>query len=288
MKYAFIAAHRHTFAVQAMCQVLGVSRSGYYAWRSRRTSARQMANQRLLEQIRLAYQASDETYGSPRVWRELRRQGIGCSQNRVARLMRRHGLVAKQARRTKRTTQPNRKHLVAPNRLARQFRARGPNEKWLADLSYIDTQEGWLYLACVLDLYSRRIVGWAMGARMSEALVISALKMALAQRSPSQGLLHHSDQGSQYTSNAYQQLLQENHIHISMNGVGSYYDNAPMESFFGTLKQELVHHRRYLTRAQAQSDIFRYLEGFYNRRRRHSSLGYLSPANFEARYRATY
>lgn len=281
MKFQFIEAQRARYPVHRLCQVLQVSRSGYYAWRKRPLSKREMANQSLVGQIQAIHQESLETYGSPRIYSELLQRGIGCSQNRVARLMQRHGIRARQSRRFKVTTKANRKHPIAPNLLKRRFVATQPDEKWLADISYIYTREGYLYLAAVMDLFSRRIVGWAMAARMDSDLVLSALRMALTQRCPVHTLLHHSDQGSQYTGNAYQQLLHDHHIQVSMNGRGAYFDNAPMESFFGTLKQELVYHRRYRTRDEARSDIFFYLEAFYNRRRRHSALDYLSPDDFE-------
>lgn len=267
--------------MRRMCQVLQVSRSGYYAWRRRLASKREMANRDLVKKIRVVHAESDENYGSPRVHRKLKKQGVVCSVNRVARLMRHHGIVAKQAKRFKVTTKGNRKHLVAPNLLGRNFRASRPDETWLADVSYIRTGEGWLYLAAVMDLFSRRIVGWSMGPRMTSEMVTAALKMAIERRRPPAGLLHHSDQGSQYTGSDYQKLLKEHRMEVSMNGVGNYYDNAPMESFFATLKSELVHHRRYLTRAEAKSDIFYYLEAFYNRRRSHTSLDYRSPVEVE-------
>lgn len=284
MKFQFIEARRDTYPVHLMCQVLQISRSGYYAWRKRPLSRREMANQTLVEQIRVIHRESLETYGSPRVYSELLQRGIGCSQNRVARLMQRHGIQARQSRRFKVTTKVNRKHPVAPNLLKQRFVASRPDEKWLADISYIYTREGYLYLAAVMDLFSRRIVGWAMAPRMTSDLVVNALQMALAQRRPGHALLHHSDQGSQYTGNDYQQLLHDHHIQVSMNGCGSYFDNAPMESFFGTLKQEFVYRRRYRTRSEAKSDIFFYLEAFYNRHRRHSALNYLSPDDFERDY----
>lgn len=284
MKFQFIEARRETYAVPLMCTVLQVSRSGYYAWRKRPVSRREMANQTLVAQIRAIHQESLETYGSPRVYSELLKRGIGCSQNRVARLMQRHGIQARQSRRFKVTTKANRKHPIAPNLLKRRFVASRPDETWLADISYIYTREGYLYLAALMDLFSRRIVGWAMAPRMTSDLVVTALRMALAQRRPCHALLHHSDRGSQYTGNDYQQLLQDHHIQTSMNGRGSYFDNAPMESFFGTLKQEFVYRRRYRTRSDAKSDIFFYLEAFYNRRRRHSALNYLSPDDFERVY----
>jgi putative transposase len=267
-----------------MCQVLNVSRSGYYAWRKRLPSVREMANQKLLQAIRKEYQESDEVYGSPRITEALRRQGWRCGENRVARLMHVYGLKAKAAQRFRTTTRRNPAHPVAPNLLRRNFTADRPNQIWLADITYIPTHEGWLYLAAVLDLYSRRIVGWAMQHRMTEELTLAALRMALQQRRPELALLHHSDQGSQYTSGAYQNLLKGKDIQVSMNGVGTWYDNAPMESFFGSLKAERVHHLSYHTRREARQDLFRYIESFYNRRRLHSSIGYRSPVAFEQAY----
>ena len=264
-----------------MCKALNVSPSGYYAWRKRPISVREMANRELVKKIEAVYNDSYETYGSPRVYRELRALGLACSENRVARLMRLLGLQAKQVRRYKSTTKRNKKHPVAPNLLKRDFAAERPDQKWLTDITYIPTREGWLYLAAVLDLYARRIIGWAMSERMTAALTINALKMAFRQRQPGAGLIHHSDQGSQYTDGTYQDLLRDHGIQASMNGVGTWYDNAPMESFFGTLKRELVHHRGYRTRDEARTDLFFYVEGFYNRRRRHSSLDYLSPEAYE-------
>jgi putative transposase len=267
-----------------MCEVLNVSRSGYYAWRERPPSAREMANQKLLQAIHKEYEKSDEIYGSPRITAALRQQDWTCGENRVARLMRLHGLQAKTARLFRATTRRNLAHPVAPNLLRRNFTADRPDQIWLADITYIPTREGWLYLAAVLDLYSRRIVGWAMNHRMTQELTLAALGMALQQRRPDLTLLHHSDQGSQYTSGAYQQLLKGKEIEVSMNGVGTWYDNAPMESFFGSLKAERVHHVTYHTRREARQDLFRYIESFYNRRRLHSSIGYRSPVAFEQAY----
>jgi putative transposase len=284
VRFQFIEDHRHEMPVTRMCQVLNVSPSGYYTWRDRPVSAREMANRELVKKIEAVYNDSYETYGSPRVYRELKTQGVACSENRVARLMRLRGLRAKQVRRYKSTTKRNKKHPVAPNVLKRDFRADRPDQKWLTDITYIPTREGWLYLAAVLDLYARRIVGWAMSGRMTAALTISALKMATRERGPGAGLIHHSDQGSQYTDGTYQALLKDRGFQVSMNGVGTWYDNAPMESFFGTLKSELVHHRVYHTRDEARTDLFFYIEAFYNRRRRHSSLDYLSPEAYEQLY----
>ena len=284
MRFQFIADHRDEFPVRRMCAELGVSSSGYYTWRTRPPSAREMANQELIEKIEAVFEESNETYGSPRVYWKLKRQGVKCSKNRIARLMRLRGLKAKQTRRFKSTTKRNRSHPVAPNLLQRNFATKKPNEKWLTDITYISTWEGWLYLATVLDLYSRRIVGWAMSERMTDKLTLTALRMALQRRQPDRGLIHHSDQGSQYTSDAYQALLADHDIQVSMNGAGTWYDNAPMESFFGTLKSECVHHVIYRTRDEARADLFSYIEVFYNRRRLHSSLDYLSPEEYERIY----
>jgi transposase InsO family protein len=267
-----------------MCKELKVSPSGYYAWRKRPASAREMANQELYTKIRAVYNDNHGVYGSPRIYRELKDQGVSCSENRIARLMRLRNLKAKQSRRFKSTTKRNRAHKAAPNLLKRDFDAQQPDQKWLADITYIATQEGWLYLAAILDLYTRRIVGWAMSERMTSDLTLTALRMALQQRQPTAGLIHHSDQGSQYTDQVYQALLKDHRIRASMNGVGTWYDNAPMESFFGTLKSELVHHCLYRTRTEARTDLFSYIESFYNRRRRHSALDYLSPETYEQLY----
>ena len=267
-----------------MCKALNVSPSGYYAWRKRPVSAREMANQDLMDKIEAVFVASEETYGSPRVYRALKAQGVACSENRVARLMRLRGLKPKQVRRFRATTKRNKAHRAAPNRLGRDFAADEPDQIWLADITYIPTMEGWLYLAAVLDLFSRRIVGWAMADRMTGALTLRALRMAIRQRRPSPGLIHHSDQGSQYTDRDYQAVLAAHGIQASMNGVGTWYDNAPMESFFGTLKCERVHHTRYRSRDEASPDVFHYIEAFYNRRRLHSSLDYLSPEAYELRH----
>ena len=265
-----------------MCRVLSVSRSGYYAWRQRPVSAREMANQELTEQIKDIHQRSRQTYGSPRIQAELADNGVKCGHNRVARLMRQADLRAKQSRKFKGTTTDSDHHYpVAPNRLNQDFTASRANEKWLADITYIPTDEGWLYLATVLDLYSRRIVGWAMSDSLHRQLVIEALLMAVQTRQPPPGLLHHSDRGSQYASDEYQALLTKFGMQASMSRKGNCYDNAPMESFFGSLKTERVHHRHYRTRAEAKTDIFEYIEVFYNRFRRHSALAYQCPVGFE-------
>ena len=284
MRFQFIEEHRSRFPVIRMCEMLEVSPSGYYAWRGRPPSKREMANQELTAEIKKAFEASGEVYGSPRIYQVMRKLGLICSENRVARLMRRAGLCAKQSRRYKTTTKRNKAHRAAPNRLKRDFRADRADQKWLADITYIPTAEGWLYLAVILDLFSRRIVGWAMSDRMKVELTLRALRMAIHQRRPGPGLIHHSDQGSQYTDGRYQEVLKAHGIQPSMNGVGSWYDNAPMESFFGTLKSERVQQCVYRTLHVASPDVFYYIEGFYNRNRLHSSLDYLSPEAYEELY----
>lgn len=288
MRYEFIRAHRNDYPISRMCAVLAVSPSGYYAWCDRPVSSRAQANEALLTEIRDAHTTSRQTYGSPRVHAELRARGFSASKNRVARLMRVARLQAR--RKTKRkvvTTDSQHPFPVAPNRLNRDFQAKRPNEKWLTDITYITTAEGWLYLAVVMDLFSRKIVGWAMEATLESSLVEKAFQMAVQNRRAVQGLLHHSDRGSQYAGAPYQTLLAAQHIQVSMSRTGNCYDNAPMESFFGTLKKEHVHFQDYPTRQEAKTDIFAYIEGFYNRTRRHSSLGFLSPEEFEREYYKT-
>lgn len=264
-----------------MCAVLKVSRSGYYAWCQRPVCARRQQAEVLREQIRTIHRDSRGTYGSPRVWRELRDQGHGCGRHRVARLMRKDGLRAKVKRRFKATTDSRHQLPVAANLVSRDFSPEAPNRLWAGDITYVWTAEGWLYLAVVLDLFSRMVVGWAMSARMSRGLVMDALRMGVARRRPGAGVIHHSDRGAQYASGDFQRLLAAHGMRCSMSRKGDCWDNAPVESFFGTLKQELVFHERYTTRAQARQSIFEYIERFYNRRRRHSSLGYMTPASFE-------
>ena len=286
MKYAFIEAHRGQHAVATMCRVLGVSSSGYYAWRSRRRfgGKRARADQILLKAIGEVYQVHRGRYGSRRIWIELRTQGQVCSRRRVARLMRENGLEARRRRRYRITTQSKHRRPVAPNVLERDFTAAAPNQKWVADITYIPTAEGWLYLAAVLDLHSRKVVGWAMEPYLRDELVQQALSMALGRRTFSSSLIHHSDRGSQYASAEYQALLAKNHIQVSMSGKGNCFDNAPMESFFSTLKSELIHHVRFQTRAEARRAIFEFIELYYNCQRRHSALGYLTPQAFEERF----
>jgi putative transposase len=284
MRFQFIEKHRDELPVKLMCKVLEVSTSGYYAWRGRPPSKREMANRALTAKIKEEFEKSSETYGSPRIYQVMRKLGLMCSQNRVARLMRAAGLKAKQMRRYRSTTKRNKADRAAPNILKRDFSAEAPNKKWVADITYIATQEGWLYLATILDLFSRRVVGWAMSPRMTRDLTLGALHMATRRCRPERGLIHHSDQGSQYTDSEYQAVLAAHGIVASMNGVGTWYDNAPMESFFGTLKSELVHHRAYRSRAEASPDVFYYIEAWYNRRRLHSALGYESPEVYEQLY----
>jgi putative transposase len=283
MKYRFIKDHRTQYSISLMCRVLKVARSGYYEWCKQPLSPQKMANQLLLMHIRDVFADSRNTYGSCRLQAVLAQQGLHCSRKRVARLMRTDNLKPKTARPFKvATTDSNHKLPVAPNHVNQDFTADGPDQKWTTDITYIPTAEGWLYLAVVLDLYSRRIVGWAMSDSLHRQLVINALQMALLARQPAPGLVHHSDRGSQYASDDYQALLTKAEMVGSMSRKGNCYDNAPVESFFGTLKTELVFHRQYATQAEAKLDIFEYVEVFYNRLRHHSALGFYSPINFEA------
>jgi transposase InsO family protein len=281
MIFKFIDDHRREFRIDLMCRVLGVSRSGYYAHLRRPTSARKVANEVLWGHVRGVFEESGRTYGSPRVHRVLQKRALVCSEKRVAQLMRLGGLRAKGVKRMRARISEQRLQTTAPNLLQGDFTASELNTKWLSDMTYIRTRQGWLYLAAVLDLCSRRVVGWAMSSRMVSELPEQALKMALVQRVPDTALVHHSDQGSQYRSTSYQRLLRDHNIQVSMNGVGAWSDNAPMESFFATLKRECVDDRLYSTRAEARTALFAYIEGFYNRRRLHSSLGYQSPEEFE-------
>ncbi len=280
-------AHAGEFSLALMCRAFGVARSGYYAWREQGCSSQhERADERLTEQIRAIYEMSGQTYGSPRLYNELKAQGMRCSRHRVARLMRAAGLDATPPRRRAHTTQADAQQRSISNLLDRDFSADAPNRKWLVDITGIWTDEGWLYLAGVLDLFSRRIVGWAMDEHMPDELTQQALEMAILERRPPDELLHHADQGSQYTSDDYQALLAKHHMLTSFSGVGCCYDNAPMESFWATLKTELVYRQHYHTRAEAKNAVFAYIEGWYNRQRRHSTLGYLSPQRFEQQFRS--
>ena len=282
MRYQIIQAHAGRYSLRLMCRTMAVSPAGYYAWCARPESARAAANRALLTDIRQLHRESRQTYGSPRIWHALREQGHRVGEHRVARLMRHDGLRAKTTMKWCATTHSSHPLPVAVNQLNRQFTVAAPNRVWAGDLTYIWTMEGWLYLAVLLDLYSRAVIGWAMGSRLTGELTQQALEMALYRRQPKPGLLHHSDQGSQYAATAYQQHLRAAGITGSMSRRGNCWDNACVESFFGTLKQELIHHRQYRTREEAKQEIFEYLEVFYNRQRRHSTLGYQSPAEYEA------
>jgi transposase InsO family protein len=265
-----------------MCRALGVSRSGFYAWRSRTPSDAQVRREELTEEITTIHAEVKGRYGSPRIHAELVARGTACCVNMVARVMRAAGIAAKTKRKFRQTTDSNHTHPVAENVLNREFDPEEPNASWVADVTYIPTREGWLYLAVVEDLFSRRVVGWSMDATMTSRLVVDALEMALARRlKGSSDLIAHSDRGSQYASEHYQRRLSEERIGCSMSRRGDCWDNAPMESFFASLKKELVHHEDYATRAQAKASIFEYIEAFYNRVRRHSSLGYVAPAEYE-------
>jgi putative transposase len=264
-----------------MCQVLKVSRSGYYSWLTRPESKGSQANRRLLCEIRRVHERSRRTYGSPRVTAELQAQGVRCGEHRVARLMRANGIRAKAKRRFRVTTDSRHSYPVASNLLARQFTVDRPTAVWVSDITYIWTSEGWLYLAGVVDLYSRMVVGWSMGCRMTVELTLTALHQALGRRDVGVGLLHHSDQGKQYAAGEYQELLHDHGMICSMSRRGDCWDNAPMESFFATLKTELIHGERFTTREEAKVKLFEYIEVFYNRERRHSSLGFQSPLDFE-------
>jgi putative transposase len=269
--------------VQVMCRVLQVSRSGYYAWRRRAPCVTVRRQVELTERIRQVHCASRQVYGAPRVHRELLAADVRCSRGTVAKLMRKAAIRSKMRRRfVVRTTDSRHAHPVAPNLLNRQFQRPRPDQAWAADITYISTDEGWLYLAAVIDLCSRKIVGWATSDSLAAELSCRALRMALLHRKPGRTVLHHSDRGVQYACDEYQRLLSEHGLTPSMSRTGDCYDNAMMESFFGTLKTELVHHEKYSTREAVQQSLFEYIEVFYNRRRRHSALGYLSPAEHEA------
>lgn len=279
--------HLHEWTIEEMARVLGVSRSGYYRHFQKERSARERANENLLEAIRRIFFDSRQTYGSPRIHAELKAQGYRCSRPRVARLMQKARLAAKMRRLYKITTHRDHRHAVAPNLLQQDFTAQAPNQKWVSDVSYIRTLEGWLYIAVILDLFSRKVVGLSMGSSLHTGLVLQALNQALQRRNPKENLQHHSDRGCQYTSQSFQESLAENHLICSMSGTGNCYDNAVVESFFHTLKTECVYFERYENREEAKRSIFEYIEVFYNNQRRHSTLGYLSPVEFERQYQQT-
>lgn len=281
MIFRFVSNHKSEFPIFLMCRVLDVSRSGYYAWLRHPESKRDKDDKALSREILEIHQESFCTYGSPRVYRELKRRGKHIGEKRIVRLMRKDGLKAKTKRKFKVTTDSKHHFPVAPNLLNREFTPEEPNQKWASDITYIWTAEGWLYLAVVMDLFSRAIVGWSMSERMTRELVINAFVMATKRRNPPSGLLHHSDRGSQYASDDYQDILAKHGAICSMSRKGNCWDNAPVESFFGTLKREHVFHNRYLYRALARQSIFVYIEQFYNRKRIHSALGYRTPSEME-------
>lgn len=281
MRYAFVLEQSNRYSVTRLCSVLIVSRRGYYDWLKRPVSKCELANERLLKEIRRVFYANRQVYGAPRVHRTLIEQDMGCGLNRVARLMKREGLVPKTVKQYRVTTDSRNSRDPAPNMLAREFDASRANEKWVADVTFIPTREGWIFLAVVLDLYSRKIVGWSMGDRLTSELTCNALTHAIASRQITHGILVHSDRGKEYYANAYQKLLTEHGMQCSMSRLGNCYDNAVMESFFHSLKVEQVHNDDYRTKAQAKSAIFDYIEIFYNRKRKHSYLNYQSPVDFE-------
>jgi transposase InsO family protein len=281
VRFALIDQAKEEFPVHRLCRVLGVSQSGYFAWRGRPACRRQHEDMVLLAHVRSAFALSNGTYGSPRMTRELQDSGLAVGRRRTARLMRANGLRARQKRRFKRTTDSHHAWPVAPNLLDQDFSAEGPNQKWGSDISYIWTREGWLYLAVVIDLFARRVVGWAVADRLHRELALTALRKALTMRCPAPGLIHHADRGSQYCSADYQAELRKHGILISMSGKGNCYDNSMVETFFKTLKSELVWRTIFETRRDAGQAIGRYIDGFYNPVRRHSALDFISPAQFE-------
>jgi putative transposase len=284
VKFIFIAKHRGIWPAAWMCEALGVSRGGFYGWLTRPRSARSRSDADLAAKVRASFLASDRTYGARRVWHDMIADGVACGRHRIERLMRLQGLRAR-PRRRRLPPDPGERQAtaVAANMLDRSFQAPAPNRKWIADFTYIWTAEGWLYVAAVLDLFSRRVVGWSMSASMTAQLVADALTMAIWRRGKPQALLHHSDRGSQYTSDQFQRLLTDHGVTCSMSRSGNVWDNAAMESFFSSLKTERTARRTYRTRDEARADVFDYVERFYNPRRRHSTLGYLAPTEFEMR-----
>jgi putative transposase len=282
MKFAFVAKHRGIWPVRWMCEALGVSRSGFHAWLRRPPSKRARAYEETGAKVRASFRASDRTYGARRVWHDVLAEGIACGLHKIERLMRAQALRARPRRRGLPKDDGARLLAVlSANLLDRQFEAERPNRKWVADFTYVWTAEGWLYVAAVIDLFSRRVVGWSMSASMTAQRVTDALVMAIWRRGKPEALLHHSDQGSQYTSEQFQRLMAANGVTCSMSRSGDVWDNAAMESFFSSLKTERTARKTYRTRDQAKADVFDYIERFYNARRRHSTLGYLSPMEFE-------
>ena len=284
MKFAFIATEKAIAPVAVLCNILGVSRSGFYASQKRKPSERSVRDARLAVAVAAAHKVGRGAYGSPRIHEELKADGVVVSRKRVARLMGELGLEGRRRRRFKATTDSNHKLPVADNVLDRKFEVLAPNVAWVTDITYVWTDEGWLYLAAILDLFSRRAVGFAMSERIDRGLAIQALRTAVGRRLPNAGLLHHSDRGSQYASGDYQQALTDLGVVCSMSRKANCWDNSVAESFFATLKTELIYTRRFATRADAREAIFDFIETFYNRRRRHSTLGYVSPVDFEMQF----
>ena len=281
MKYAFMRAQQDQFKVFRMCRALEVSRSGYYSWREGKESKRTEQNRTVLVAIQKVHEENREAYGAVKTWRELKAQGIECGRHRVARLRRQAGIEARRRRRFRITTQSRAGVIAAENKLNQCFEVGAMDRAWVGDITFIATGSGWLYLAALLDLYSRRVVGWAMSERIDQQLVLDALIMALGQWRPRPGLIHHTDQGRQYSSTAYVEMLKEHGMVQSMSRRGNCYDNAVAESFFSSVKNELVHHRSFKTREEARTAVFEYIEIFYNRQRRHQSLDYVSPVDYE-------
>ena len=284
MKYAFMKENQKIFKVRRMCHVFDVSSSGYYDWCNRAKSQHHQEDERLKTKIKDIFENSRKTYGTRRIKEDLAEDGGSASRQRIGRLMKKQALVVKTKKKFKNTTDSKHELAVAENLLSREFLVEAPNRVYTGDITYIWTDEGWLYLAVVLDLFSRQVVGWSMSARMKAQLVVSAMTMACEQRSPSKGLMFHSDRGSQYASSKYQKLLVDREIVCSMSRKGNCWDNAPSESFFRTLKTELIHHYRFSTRQEATNAVFEYIEVFYNRQRKHSTLGYMNPVAYEQAY----
>lgn len=278
-----IRENAETFSVGKMCQVFSISRSGYYDWLHRQTqkTKRQLEDESLSEHIRQIYYDNKRRYGVPRIYNALKQKEIHCGKNRVARLMKKEGLAAWRKKSFKRTTNSNHNHPVAPNLLNRDFNTSRPNQAWVSDITYIPTLQGWLYLATIIDLYSRKVVGWAMSERLGKEIVISAIKMAIKNRRPSTGLIVHSDRGVQYASNEFQKILKRNKFRCSMSRKGNCWDNAPAESFFSSLKQELMYEDWFKTRQEARLAIFEFIEIYYNKKRMHSTLSYMTPEEYE-------
>ena len=285
MKYAFIDTHRAHHSVADLCQALQVSRSGFYAWRERVPSAREQANESLVAEIRRVHREHRRICGALKTWKALNRQGIACGKHRVARLRKLHGIEANRQRRFRVMTEHHQTPVAAPDRLNRAFTAVAPNRTWVGDMTFVRTRQGWLNLAVLLDLYSRKVVGWAMGPQPNQALALGALEMALAHRRPARGLVHHTDRGATYSATTYRERLQDAGMLPSMSGRKSAYDNAVAESFFSNLKNELVHHCDFSTRDHARAAMFDYIEIYYNRQRLHQTLGYRTPEEVEREWR---